>query len=143
MRPTVTCNVYIGPTGTGKTFLCHEEAGENVYLKCARVKWWDNYKGEPNVIIDEFAGMIDITYLLKWLDVYKCTVEIKGSQVALFATKFWITSNLEIDEWFPNANREHVLALKRRISVITHMTERFVPKDIMIEDDEAIIIEDD
>jgi hypothetical protein len=126
MRPAVEVYVVIGPTGTGKTHWCHEAAGDNAYLKCSRVKWWDSYKSEENVIIDEFAGMIDITYLLKWFDVYRCTVEIKGGQVALFAKKFWVTSNLEIDEWFPNAKSEHVLALKRRVTNVIKMTTRFV-----------------
>lgn len=112
-----SARVFIGPTGTGKSRRAWEEATELAYVKNPRTKWWDGYKGEENVIIDEFRGGIDIAYLLIWLDRYPCRVEIKGSSMPLRARKFWICSNLMIEQWFPDCDYQTLDALRRRIEI--------------------------
>lgn len=49
-----TCRLFVGPTGTGKSYRAWQEAGFDAYSKSPTTKWWDGYKGEANVIIDEF-----------------------------------------------------------------------------------------
>jgi len=71
------------------------------------------------VVIDEFRGEIGIGHLLRWFDRYPVLVEIKGGSVVLKATRFWITSNLSPDAWYPNLDEETKSALKRRLN-ITH-----------------------
>jgi len=88
------------------------------YIKNPNTKWWDGYKGERNVIIDEFRGRIDPSYLLTWTDRYPVSVEIKGGTVALQAERFWICSNLQIREWYPDVGEETIDALERRIKVV-------------------------
>lgn len=115
-----SCRVYWGATGTGKSRLAHEQAGlVDTYVKDPCTKFWCGYRGEGNVIIDEFRGRIDISHLLRWLDRYPIRVEIKGSSRPLRATRFWITSNVGPDEWYPEADHETRLALLRRLEV-TH-----------------------
>lgn len=117
MRPGVTVKCYWGPTGTGKTHRAFDEAGANFYIKNSRTKWWDGYQGQPNVIIDEFSGSIDVTYLLNWFDKYPCFAEVKGFSVPLQAVNFWITSNIDPMFWYSDINPSHREALLRRMQV--------------------------
>lgn len=110
--------VYWGPTGTGKSRRAWDEGGLDAYCKDPRSKFWCGYQGERHVIIDEFRGGIDIAHLLRWLDRYPVRVEIKGSSRPLAAEKFWITSNLDPQYWFPDCDLATFEALKRRLEII-------------------------
>lgn len=124
-RPGVQVFVYWGITGSGKTHRAFEEAGDldGVFVKDPNTKWWDGYRNESNVIIDEFTGLISINHLLRWLDKYSCPVESKGKSSALYATKFWITSNINPDEWYnnnPHVTQSQKEALRRRFTRVVH-----------------------
>lgn len=127
-RPDIQAKVFWGPSGVGKTRRAWEEAKAlgPVYIKTGTHKWWDGYRGEKFVIIDEFDGMIRLTNLLTWLDRYPCRVEYKGGSSPLLATHFWVTSNLPLEEWFPDAKPDQVAALRRRVKV-THMLATLPP----------------
>jgi len=112
------CNVFWGPTGTGKSRRAWEEAGLDAYPKDPRTKFWCGYQGHINVVIDEFRGGIDIAHLLRWLDRYPVIVEIKGSSVCFNATTLWITSNLSPNLWYPECDPETLAALMRRLVVV-------------------------
>lgn len=114
-----TCFVFWGRTGTGKSRRAWEEASMDAYPKNPRSKFWDGYRDHELVVMDEFRGAIDISYLLVWLDRYPCIVEVKGSSVVLRARTIWITSNLDPRLWYPEADAETVDALLRRLT-ITH-----------------------
>jgi len=126
-RQGIECHVLYGPTGTGKSYLAFQKAGEMCYVKNPNVKWWDGYRGEECIVVDEFAGRIDITYLLRWIDEYPCMVENKGGALPLAATKFFITSNMHPDLWYPEAAEAHKRALSRRLTSITLMDTPYVP----------------
>lgn len=111
--------VYWGATGLGKSRRAWEEATLNAYPKDPRTKFWDGYRGQENVVMDEFRGDIDVAHLLRWFDRYPVIVEIKGSSVVLSAKKIWITSNLSPRDWFPNLDEATKEALLRRLT-ITH-----------------------
>lgn len=109
---------FIGPTGTGKSRRAWEEAGLAAYPKDPRTKFWDGYRDQKHVVIDEFRGAIDIAHLLRWFDRYPVLVEIKGSATCLVAEKIWITSNLPMELWFPGIDLATYDALARRVQVI-------------------------
>lgn len=109
--------VYYGSTGTGKSRRAFSEATEEVYVKDPRSKFWCGYRGESNIIIDEFRGGIDISHMLRWLDRYPVRVELKGSSAPLKATKIWITSNLHPLNWYPDLDNETKQALLRRLEI--------------------------
>lgn len=128
LRPThrgaQEVNVYWGVSGAGKTRRVFEEAGEVFYIKSSTTKWFDSYRGEANVIMDEFTGTMDIVHLLKWLDCYPLTVEVKGGQVVLASQKWWITSNVDPADWYrEKATPEQQVALRRRMTNVVHYTE--------------------
>lgn len=112
--------VFWGTTGVGKSRRAWDEAGLDAYPKDPRSKFWDGYRGQEHVVIDEFRGGIDIAHMLRWLDRYPVIVEVKGSSVVLKATRIWITSNIPPEQWYPDLDEETKAALLRRLNV-THM----------------------
>lgn len=116
------CFVYWGSTGLGKSRRAWDEAGLEAYPKDPRTKWWCGYRGQPNVVIDEFRGDIGVSHLLRWLDRYPVSVETKGSSQPLGASNFWITSNLDPRSWYPDLDEETKEALLRRLQ-ITHFQQ--------------------
>lgn len=120
-RPTgieKVVNVFFGRSGTGKSRLAWEQAGPHAYPKDPRSKWWDGYQGQEHVVIDEFRGSIDVSHILRWLDRYPVRVERKGSSICLRATTFWITSNLDPEQWYSDLDSMTLEALKRRLTNI-------------------------
>lgn len=113
-----TCHVYWGATGTGKSRRAWELAGMDAYSKDPRSKFWCGYFGQDKVVIDEFRGGIDVSHLLRWLDRYPVSVEIKGSSVPLAAREYYITSNLNPRQWYPDIDEETLNALLRRLNII-------------------------
>lgn len=111
------CYVFYGATGTGKSRRAWNEAGLDAYPKDPRSKFWFGYKGEKNVVLDEFRGGIDIAHMLRWLDRYPVHVEIKGASRVLSAETIWITSNLHPCDWYPDLDRETKDALSRRMVI--------------------------
>jgi len=127
-----TINVFWGATGTGKSRRAWDEAGiDQAYPKDPRTKFWDGYRGQRHVVIDEFRGDIDISHILRWFDRYPVNIEIKGSGTTLRATTIWITSNISPAAWYPTLDVETLAALMRRLTV-THFVaplERPPPRD--------------
>jgi len=113
-----TCFVYWGRTGTGKSRDAWAAAGLEAYPKDPNTKFWDGYRGQEHVVIDEFRGLINISNLLRWTDRYPVNVEIKGSAVPLSCRSFWITSNLDPRAWYPELDEATLDALLRRLTIV-------------------------
>lgn len=120
-----TCHVYWGATGTGKSRRAWDEAGLDAYSKDPRSKFWCGYQGESHIVVDEFRGGIDIAHMLRWLDRYPVRVEIKGSSRPLVGGTFWITSNLDPLDWYPDADIATKEALLRRLTIV-HFNQNIV-----------------
>lgn len=108
----------VGKSGVGKTHFV--QTGEPSLYKKAQNKWWDNYNGEAAVLLDDFDHMgTGLSHLIKiWADKWAATGEVKGSQVNLRHTKFYITSQYTIEELWPGDIHEELRqALSRRFKV--------------------------
>lgn len=112
------CFIYWGGTGLGKSHTAWAEAGLSAYPKDPRSKFWDGYRGQDNVVCDEFRGAIDVAHLLRWTDKYPLIVDVKGSSVVLKASKIWFTSNLDPRQWYPNLDKDTLEALLRRFTIV-------------------------
>jgi len=124
--------VYYGPTGCGKSHRSWNDAGLLAYPKNPRSIFWDGYRGQEHVVIDEFRGGIDIAHMLRWLDKYPVIVDIKGSSAPLLAKKIWITSNIHPREWYTQLDAETYAALERRLEIM------FVPDRSALEVSEFV-----
>lgn len=109
----VQTTVIYGHTDVGKTRSAMEKA--TYKIEGNALKWWDGYENDKTILIDEFSNNIPITELLNLLDGYQLRLPIKGGHTYARWTKVFITTNVPIDEWYPNARRMHREALLRRI----------------------------
>lgn len=84
---------FFGPSGTGKTRLAYEILGQDVYeIDGAKMKWWDGYCGQSNVIIDDIRqDGIEFASLIKLIDRYPYRVEFKGGSCQFLAKRIIIT----------------------------------------------------
>jgi hypothetical protein len=126
VRMSIELFIYWGVTGSGKSTRAYQEAKEDgVYFKSSSNKWWDSYRGEKNVIIDEFQGKVSIDHLLRWVNWLPCLVETKGGTVPLLATTFWITSNVNPRAWWDNVPKAQEEAFARRITSEVYFDTRY------------------
>lgn len=81
-----------GTTGVGKTMRPIKLFGrENCYFKDG-TKWWDNYRGQKCIVIDDFRGTIPYHELLKILDGYPYQGQVKNGYININSPFIYITS---------------------------------------------------
>lgn len=110
----------LGRAGFGKSHKAREMFPDP-YVK-PQSKWWDGYKGEKNVLIEDMDSNCLAHYLKIWGDKYACSGEVKGGTVPLFHENIVITSNYSIRYLFQEDNL--VEAIERRFKVI-ELTEHW------------------
>jgi len=115
---------FWGPTETGKSATAYAEAGDNrdeIWESGRNLKWWQGYHGQPKVIIEDFRGdFCTFHELLRILDRYPYTVEVKNGSSQLLAREIWITSPFPPDRVY--LTREDIGQLLRRIDEIREFT---------------------
>ncbi len=132
---TVTVEVLVGGTGTGKTRRATE--GEDWFIMpCSERLWMDGYNEEKTLIIDDFYGNIKYMRLLRMLDGHPLQLPVKGGFIWARWTKVIITSNVEPSEWysklFPAGTSP---ALQRRITSVVHMP----PVPVVVDNVELVV----
>lgn len=125
--------VYWGVTGAGKSHKAQEDAGDDVYYKPLGKdsQWWDGYEQNEVVIIEDFRGEIPLATLLRLADKYPMRVPVKGGYVNFDSKKIYITSNIDIYDWFNSGQKGYdasMKALERRIVKKVHFDIPFNKK---------------
>jgi len=89
---------YTGPSGSYKSRTCFEGFDPDThYVKSlceADLKWWDGYKGQETVIMDEFRGQISFAYMLRLMDRYPLSVSRRGREPVPFLAKRLLISSI-------------------------------------------------
>lgn len=88
-QPTVYW--FYGPAGSGKTRKA-VSIDPDYYIKDPSTKWWNNYKQQHTIILDDFRrDDMTLANLLRITDRYKCDVEYKGGVIPLNSPVIVIT----------------------------------------------------
>ncbi len=127
---SVSARVYWGDSGAGKTFSVYEEFGYDSVFKLDHQPtgvWFDGYRHQSVLLIDDFYGWIPYNFLLNMLDVYPLRLPAKGGNGWASWTTVVITSNSPPQNWYKEFCRKFSLptnedgipaALARRICMI-------------------------
>lgn len=113
-------NMFIyGPTGTGKSLTPRMLISpDELYIKSPD-KWWDEYNGEPYIIIDDIKpGALTDHQWKTWLDIYPFKAEYKGGYLTIRPRAFIITSNYTPFNVFGDRSDESSLfaCMQRRLN---------------------------
>jgi len=110
--------VYWGPTGSGKTRAAMSLCGGDVYKLNTNTNgtlWFDGYRGEKVLLLDDYYGWIKHGDLLTILDGYPYRCQVKGSFCNAQWTTVVITSNKPPQEWYAQGLNP---ALARRLTQV-------------------------
>lgn len=110
------CYWLWGKPRVGKSRYCHE-TWPNAYWKNAN-KWWDGYKGESAVVLDDLGTDHLSEHLKRWADRYKIIAEVKTSATALVYDTFVVTSNFHPDQLFAQVPEVTRQAIRERFVVV-------------------------
>lgn len=131
--------VLIGEPGCGKTRHIYDtEKLEDIYKLevgdgSSGSLFWNGYDGEPVILIDDFHNNIKLDYMLRLLDRYPMQLNTKGGYTWKCAKKIYITSNIDINNWYPNCPDIHKRALRRRITEIKYLQQELAQSTPHIE----------
>lgn len=115
---------FYGNTGTGKTLTAYQDAtklyGRSVWISGLSGRWFEGYSGQRGAILDDIrASSWPFVELLRILDRYKTTVEVKGGSVNWIPKEIWITTPNEPRRTYCNFATgepfEDIEQLERRI----------------------------
>lgn len=122
-RTTMTTGTwYVGQTGTGKSHIAFEGFDPDThYLFRADKGWWEGYKQQKTVIINDFRGEIKYSELLQIIDKWPFYVPRRGREPMPFTSEHVIiTSTLTPEEVYYNLSENDTLdQLNRRIKIVT------------------------
>lgn len=104
-RTEMTSLIYIfGKTGTGKSKWAFKNFTPDTHYEWSDDNgWWDNYRQQDTVIIDEFRGQLKMNELLRLADRHPLSVSRRGRPPMPFTSRtIIITSALKPSEIYCN-----------------------------------------
>lgn len=125
-RPELANKWICGPTGCGKSRYVRdtygvgsELGGELGFYSKGMNKWWDGYRDEEVVLLDDFDpkhGEFLSYYLKIWADHYAFNAEVKGGMMKIRPKIILVTSQYPISACFKEI--ETVDAIERRFEIV-------------------------
>lgn len=114
-----------GKSGTGKTrYVYEKEAHADIWESGTDLKWWQGYEHQDVTLFDDFRGdQCKFHWLLRLIDRYPVTVEVKGGSRQLIAQRMYITSAYPPGEIYQKS-AEDQYQLRRRIDEVIDMDQR-------------------
>lgn len=110
--------LFVGPTATGKTRSVFDYLDDVYTVFCTKSPWFDGYTGQRTALLDECGpGMMNHNFLKRLLDRYPITVPVKGGAESWSADCIVLTSNVDLETWYPGLPLSDFNALKRRIEI--------------------------
>ncbi len=107
-----------GPPGTSKSVYAESLCKKEPWWSNKSLRWWNDYDAHENVIIDDFrSDYCTFHELLRILDRFPYSVELKGGSRQLLAKQIIITSPLSPQEVYQYTS-ENMNQLLRRIDEI-------------------------
>lgn len=117
-----TCDWLVGPTGVGKSHRAHDNySPETHYIVRDDIGWWEGYKQQPIVIINEFRGELKFKDLLQLIDKWPYFVRRRNREPVPFTSKHVIiTSPKRPEEVYYNIadDTDSIDQLLRRVNII-------------------------
>lgn len=111
-----------GATGVGKTKYVHDHAIGEIYI-ADMLPWWDGYNTQENILLDDFrADQLPFQVLLRLLDRYPMTLQVKCSSRMRQSPNIWITAPCSPEELFNSNSAEDITQLTRRIDRVINLT---------------------
>jgi len=115
-KPTV--HWLWGKAGVGKTRKVIDGYGANhVYIKDG-TQWWNGYKQETVILIDDFDGKWPFRDLLRLLDRYKYQGQTKGGYVQINSPRIYITCEYNPQHFWDGNELDQVL---RRLDFVSEV----------------------
>ncbi len=118
LRTDLKIYVLWGESGVGKTRYVFGKYPDVFSVPDPDLRWFDGYTGQETVLIDEYRGTADDSFLLKLFDIYPLQVAVKGSFVNWRPKRIFVTSNMQP----PFGHDAIERPLKRRVHHIVKIT---------------------
>jgi len=113
-------HVYVGSTGTGKSYSARRWLPEAWIWNPAKNTWFDGYLGQHEAIFEEYRGQLPYASMLSVLDRYTHEHQVKGGMVDFVAKRIAITSPIHPLLWYPRQTEktDSIQQLLRRITKV-------------------------
>jgi len=135
---------YMGKSGTGKS-RCARQDFPKVYLKPTATKWWPNYKGEEDVLLDDLGKTHEyvLEWLIGWADHYPFQAENKGNHTGKIRPKrIIVTTQYHWDDI--TSDQELRDAIARRFKIVrfgSGLGDRHWRRSLARQSEQATIME--
>lgn len=92
-----------GPAGCGKTSVVIKKHGfENVYRITNKKHPFDEYRGEPVIVFEEFRSSFMFDQMLAWIEGHGVMLPCRYNNKPMMATTIYIITNQQFWEQYPN-----------------------------------------